>query len=150
MVTSISRRIFSGEDPDFHTIGRAVAAATRPTDSIWVWGNVPQIYHTADRRQGVRFSFCNYLTGLSPATPSEENRTVDPIRDAVPGSLEMALADLRLHRPMLVLDTAEQDIKHYGRFTLDRFAALRTHLATHYRRKKSVAGVVFYERTEAQ
>ena len=70
-------------DPDYDTVGRAAAAETGPRESIWVWGNVPQIYYAAERMPGVRFTFCNYLTGLSPGTRSEYDPSVDPRKNAV-------------------------------------------------------------------
>jgi hypothetical protein len=145
---SLAARLFSSDDPDWRTIGRVAAAATGPTERIWVWGNVPQIYHAADRRQGVRFSFCNYLTGLSPATPSEEDSTVDPTSHAVSGSMAMAIADLDRNRPALLLDTAPHDVKHYGRFPLRRFPALGAYVDAHYRAGPTIGGVVFYRRID--
>ena len=144
----VALRLFHAGDPDWRAIGRAAAAATRPEDTIWVWGNVPQIYYAADRREGVRFSFCNYLTGLSPATPAEYDRSVDPRRFAVPEAMAFAVADLERSRPALVLDTAEADLKFYGRFPLASFAPLAARLGAHYRRAETVAGVVFYRRID--
>src|SRR5262249_5517672 len=49
---ALAARLFSGDDPDWRLIGQTAAAETAPADRIWVWGNVPQIYYAADRRQG--------------------------------------------------------------------------------------------------
>jgi hypothetical protein len=144
----LAGRLFSGDDPDWRLIGQAAAAATAPTDRIWVWGNVPQIYYAADRRQGARFSFCNYLTGLSPATPSEEDPRVDPTPHAVRGAEAMAVEDLARNRPALLLDTAPHDVKHYGRFPVHRWPALGAYVDAHYRAGLTVAGVVFYRRID--
>jgi hypothetical protein len=144
----LDRALFHGDDPDYDAIGRAVAATTAADDTIWVWGNVPQIYHAADRRPGVRFPFCNYLTGVSPATPSEYDPRVDPRADRVPGALDMALADLAARRPAVVVDTAEQGLKHYRRFPLVAFPPLSDFVARHYRRGETVAGAVLYHRID--
>lgn len=133
-------------DPDYWTVGRAVAARTGPDDAIWVWGNVPQIYYAAGREPGVRFTFCNYLTGLSPGTPSEYDPRVDPRADAVAGAWDMVVADLDTHRPALVLDTAAASMKSYGKFPVSSFPVLARYLETHYRIEGSVNGVVFYRR----
>ena len=48
-----------------------IAALTGPDDSVFVWGNSPQLYVLARRPLGSRFTFCNYMTGESPGTPTE-------------------------------------------------------------------------------
>lgn len=148
VLPELTSRVVYG-DPDFWTVGRAVAAQTRPDDGIWVWGNVPQIYYTAEREPGVRFTFCNYLTGLSPGTPSEYDPKVDPRADAVPRAWDMVVADLDAHRPTLVLDTAAAGMKSYGKFPVASFPVLARYLQTHYRIEGSVNGVVFYRRVDS-
>lgn len=145
VLPELTGRVVYG-DPDFWTVGRAVAARTRPDERIWVWGNVPQIYYAAEREPGVRFTFCNYLTGLSPGTPSEYDPRVDPRADAVSGAWDMVVADLDARRPALVLDTAAAGMKSYGKFPVSSFPVLARYLETHYRIEGSVNGVVFYRR----
>jgi hypothetical protein len=145
---SLSDRIFERGAPDYAGIGAAVRRATGPDESIWVWGNAPQIYSAADRRAGTRFVFCNYLTGLSPATPSETDPTVDPAADAVAGAWAPLIADLDRRRPTLVLDTSEPHLKAYGKFPIRRYPALATYMKTHYRRDGDAAGVPLYRRKD--
>jgi hypothetical protein len=135
-------------DPDYWTVGRAVKAETRPDDSIWVWGNVPQIYYAAERMPGVRFTFCNYLTGLSPGTRSEYDPTVDPRQNAVTSAWNLVIEDLDERKPALVLDTAAADMKFYGKFPVESFPPLAAYLKAHYRAETSVNGVVFYRRVD--
>jgi hypothetical protein len=136
-------------DPDYWTVGRAAEARTKPTDSIWVWGNVPQIYYAAERMPGVRFTFCNYLTGLSPGTRSEYDPTVDPRKNAVNSAWDLVVQDLEERKPALVLDTAAADMKFYGKFPVESFPRLATYLKEHYHPETSVNGVVFYRRTDS-
>jgi hypothetical protein len=136
-------------DPDYGTVGRAAAAETSPSESIWVWGNVPQIYYAAERMPGVRFTFCNYLTGLSPGTRSEYDPSVDPRKNAVTSAWDLVIADLDQRRPTLVLDTAAADMKFYGKFPVASFPPLQSYLSAHYRVEKQVSGVVFYRRIDA-
>ena len=136
-------------DPDYWTVGRAAAMRTTPSESIWVWGNVPQIYYTAERMPGVRFTFCNYLTGLSPGTRSEYDPTVDPRRNAVPEAWSDLLSDLDSRRPALVIDTAAAGMKSYGKFPIRSFPALEGYLRAHYRPDGVVNGVVFYRRMDS-
>ena len=136
-------------DPDYSTVGHAARGETRPSDTIWVWGNVPQIYYSAQREPGVRFTFCNYLTGLSPGTRSETDPTVDPRRNAVAGAWQLVLEDLDARRPTLVLDTAAAGMKSYGKFPVQSFPPLDNYLKAHYRAEGAVSGVVFYRRVDS-
>lgn len=144
----LTRPLFNGRDPDYLRIGRAVEARTGPSDTIWVWGNVPQLYYAASRSPGVRFTFCNYLTGLSPGTPSEYDDARDPAAHALPWAWPMVLQDLDRNRPALVLDTAAAGLKSYGKFPIARFPQLSSYLAAHYAPEGSVAGVVLYRRRD--
>jgi hypothetical protein len=136
-------------DPDYWKVGRAAAMVTAPSDRIWVWGNVPQIYYTAERVPGVRFTFCNYLTGLSPGTRSEYDPTVDPRRNAVPEAWDQVLSDLDANRPALVIDTAAAGMKSYAKFPIKNFPVLEDYLRAHYRPDGVVDGAVFYRRVDA-
>jgi hypothetical protein len=145
---SVSDRIFARAAPDYTAIASAVRQQTRSDQSIWVWGNAPQIYTAADRRVGTRFTFCNYLTGLSPATPSESDPTVDPTADAVSEAWAPLIADLDRRRPTLVLDTSEPGLKAYAKFPMSRYPVLTAYLQAHYRRDGSAAGVPIYRRSD--
>jgi hypothetical protein len=144
----ISRPLFNARDPDYAGIGRAIEARTSPGDTIWVWGNVPQLYYASSRSPGVRFSFCNYLTGLSPGTPSEYDDAFDPRAHAVPWAWTLALEDLDRKRPTLVLDTAAAGIKSYGKFPISAYPAFARYLDLHYRPEGAVEGVVVYRRRD--
>ncbi len=129
-------------DPDYWAVGRAVAARTRTTDTIWVWGNVPQIYYTAERTPGVRFTFCNYLTGLSPGSRSELDPTFVARQNAVPGAWDMVVRDLDTLRPAVIVDTAAGGMKSYGKFPVASFPVLAAYLHDHYRPDAIVEGAV--------
>jgi hypothetical protein len=133
---------------DYEAIGGAIRRVSRPDDSIWVWGNVPQLYFTSRRRAGVRFTFCNYLTGLSPATPSEYDASVDPGKNAVPEAMRLALQDLDERRPRWIVDTAAAGLKSYAKFPIARYPALAVYLSTHYLRDGEAAGVPLYRRID--
>jgi hypothetical protein len=144
----LTQPVFNAGDPDYLRIGRAIAERTGAADTIWVWGNVPQLYYGSSRRPGVRFSFCNYLTGLSPGTPSEYDEANDPSSQALEWAWPLALRDLAANKPALILDTAAAGYKSYGKFPIGKFPELAGYLAAHYRPEGEVAGVVLYRRTE--
>jgi hypothetical protein len=132
--------------PDYVGIGDAIQRVSAPSDTIWVWGNAPEIYFTSKRKPGVRFTFCNYLTGLSPATPSEYDPAFDPRKSVVPQAMALALGDLERNRPTLVIDTAAVGMKSYGKFPIAHYPELAQYLSKHYRPDGDVDGVPVYRR----
>jgi hypothetical protein len=144
----LTRPLVYAADPDFWAIGRAVAARTKPDDRIWVWGNVPQIYFTAERAPGVRFTFCNYLTGLSPGSRSENDPAYDSRQNAVPGAWDLVVEDLDAHRPEVIVDTSAGGMKSYGKYPVASFPALEAYLAAHYRADGAAEGATLYRRVE--
>ena len=142
----LTRPIVYAADPDFWAIGHAVAVRTKPNDTIWVWGNVPQIYFTAERAPGVRFTFCNYLTGLSPASRSELDPTVDSRQNAVPGAWNLVVQDLDAHPPAVIVDTAAGGMKSYGKYPVASFPVLADYLERNYEVTGSIDGAVLYRR----
>jgi hypothetical protein len=133
---------------DYLAIGQAIQRVSTPRDTIWVWGNAPKIYFTAERRAGVRFTFCNYLTGLSPGTPSEYDPAFDPRNNVVTEAMGLVLTDLDEKRPLIVVDTAAAGMKSYGKFPLENYPPLAGYLGTHYRRDGDAAGVPLYRRID--
>jgi hypothetical protein len=146
----LTAKLVYAADPDYTAIGRAVAARSLPTDTVWVWGNVPQIYATAERAPGVRFTFCNYLTGLSPGSRSELDPTYDSRKNAVPGAWDMVVHDLDANRPAVIVDTAAGKMKSYGKFPVESFPVLASYLRAHYRADGEVDGAVLYRRADRQ
>jgi len=133
---------------DYETLGKAVAARTKPGDTIWIWGNAPRIYYVARRRSGVRFSFCNYLTGLSPGTPSEYDAGMVPSARTNQYAWALVFEDLTTRRPRLILDTASAHLKSYAKFPISNFPSLDKYLSAHYRSIGNVNGAVIYDRIQ--
>ena len=148
IVPSVSQPILNADDPDYRKIGRAIQEITRPDDTVWVWGNVPQLYHTADRLSGARFTFCNYLTGLSPATPSEDDPKVLTKQSEVKKAWDLLAVDFATRPPMLVLDTAAAGYKSYGKYPVEHYPALASALAAKYRIAARIDGIVVWRRVD--
>ncbi len=146
LLPGLTQPIFNAEDPDYRAIGRAIEARTAPDDTIWVWGNVPQLYYSSARKPGVRFTFCNYLTGLSPATPSERLDAVDPRKAEVAWAWPLVLQDLERNRPALVLDTAAAGFKSYAKFPVARYPLLADYLSIHYQLEAPIGAVAVWRR----
>lgn len=148
MLPTQTRPWLNPDDPDVAAIGRAIAEMSTPDETLWVWGNVPQLYYAADRRPGVRYTFCNYLTGLSPATPSEDDASVDSREHEVPGAWSLAMRDLEVHPPAIIVDTAAAGLKSYGKYPIAAYPALALVLQQHYMRVAQVDGVVLWRRID--
>jgi hypothetical protein len=132
-------------EPDYDQVAARIADLTTADERIFVWGNSPQLYVLARRPMGARFSFCNYMTGESPGTPTETGqRNADA--NQLPAAWEMLLADLERRRPALFVDAAAAGWDGYGKYPLARYPRLRAYVDKHYRPVEVSAGVVMYRR----
>jgi hypothetical protein len=132
-------------EPGYQDVAARIADLTTPDERIFVWGNSPQLYILARRPMGARFSFCNYMTGESPGTPTETGqRNADA--NQLPAAWEMLFADLERRRPALFVDAAAASWDGYGKYPLARYPRLRAYVDQHYRPVEVSAGVVMYRR----
>jgi hypothetical protein len=127
--------------PDYERMVDLIEAHARPGDSLVVWGNVPVLYFMAERRLGTRFVFSNYMTGLSPATPSQSDPAVDASPNIVPESWNMFEADIAARRPRLFVETSPGNVAAYGKFPPSNFPRLQALLQRDYRPVGEAAGI---------
>jgi hypothetical protein len=132
-------------EPRYDEVAARIDALTTSDDGVFVWGNSPQLYVLARRPMGTRFSFCNYLTGESPGTPTETGRR-NADANQVPAAWEMLFADLEQRRPALIVDAAAAGWDGYGKYPLSRYPRLRAYVDQNYRPVEVRAGVVLYRR----
>ncbi len=132
-------------EPPYDDVATRIAAITAPDDRIFVWGNSPQLYVLARRPMGTRFSFCNYMTGESPGTPTETGQW-DADANQLPAAWDMMFADLERRRPALFVDAAAAGWDGYDKFPLVRYPRLRAYVDRNYRPVEVRAGVVLYRR----
>jgi hypothetical protein len=141
---SLAAALDEGE-PRYDEVAARIAALTTSDERIFVWGNSPQLYFLARRPMGTRFSFCNYMTGESPGTPTETGqRNADA--NQLPAAWEMLFADLEQRRPALFVDAAAAGWDGYGKYPLARYPRLRAYVDRTYRPVDVRAGVVLYRR----
>lgn len=134
-------------DVPYAPVAARIAALTPPDAPIFVWGNSPQLYVLARRPMGTRFSFCNYMTGESPGTPTEHD-VGRADRNSLPIAWDMLFADLDERRPTLFVDAAAAGWDGYDKFPLTRYPRLEAYLAQHYQRIEQVEGVALYRRRD--
>ncbi len=132
-------------EPPYHEVAARIDAITGPNDRIFVWGNSPQLYVLARRPMGARFSFCNYMTGESPGTPTETGQW-DADANQLPAAWDMLFADLERRRPVLFVDAAAAGWDGYDKYPLARYPRLRAYVDHNYRQVEARAGVVLYRR----
>jgi hypothetical protein len=132
-------------EPPYAQVAARIEALAPPAASVFVWGNSPQLYVLSHRAMGARFSFCNYMTGESPGTPTETGeRNADA--NVLGDSWTMLFADLDRRQPLLFADAAAAGWDGYNKFPVSRYPRLAAYLAQHYQRIEDPAGVVLYRR----
>jgi hypothetical protein len=147
-LTTVARPIAAAIDerePRYEEVAARIDALTAPDERIFVWGNSPQLYVLARRPMGARFSFCNYMTGESPGTPTETGQK-NADANQLPASWDMLFADLDQRRPALFVDAAAAGWDGYDKFPLARYPRLRAYVLAHYRSVEVQDGVVLYRR----
>jgi hypothetical protein len=132
-------------EPPYDEVAARIAALTRPDETMFVWGNSPQLYVLSRRPMGTRFSFCNYMTGESPGTPTETGAR-DAAANALAVSWDMLLDDLARRRPALVVDASAAGWDGYEKYQLARYPRLAAFIARNYRAVESPAGVTLWRR----
>jgi hypothetical protein len=136
---------FDEREPRYDGVAARITALTTADERIFVWGNSPQLYVLARRPMGARFSFCNYMTGESPGTPTETGvRNADA--NQLPAAWDMLFDDLERRRPALFVDAAAAGWDGYDKFPLGRYPRLRAYVDRHYRAVEVHTGVVLYRR----
>jgi hypothetical protein len=140
-----SARALDEPEPPYQEVAARIAGLTTADERIFVWGNSPQLYVLARRPMGARFSFCNYLTGESPGTPTETGWW-NADANQLPAAWDMLFADLERRRPSLFVDAAAAGWNGYDKYPLARYPRLRAYVDQHYRPLEARAGVVLYRR----
>jgi hypothetical protein len=140
----LAARLDEGE-PAYDEVAARIAALTAPDERVFVWGNSPQLYILARRPMGTRFSFCNYMTGESPGTPTETGQW-NADANQLPAAWDMLFDDLDRRRPALLVDAAAAGWDGYDKFPLSRYPRLRAYVDRNYTPVEVRAGVVLYRR----
>lgn len=140
-------RWYGEPDPDYGAVVGWLDA--HGPGALCVWGNSPVLYFEAERPLGCRFVFSNYLTGLSPATATQSDPSVDSSRNILAASWPMLERDLAARQPRFIVDGSPGDVAHYGKYPPARFPVLARSLACGYEARADVAGMRIYERLAA-
>jgi len=118
----------------------AIDARTTATDTIFVWGEVPQLYWSAHRTPASRFLTVGFLTGYSGG---RANSRIGE-QYAVDGAWDDLQADLAAHPPELIIDESPGTP-----FPLSMFPTMQHYILEHYHPVAIIDGAVLYQRGSA-
>jgi hypothetical protein len=135
-------------DEAYRRIGDFVNARSQTFETLFVWGNSPEIYYYARRPMGTRFPFCNYHSGKIWGSPADRaGAPVDPTLVLEP-AWPMLLADIDLRRPALIVDAAAAGLDRWQGHEIARYPSLAAVVAARYHLLTTVAGADIYERLD--
>jgi hypothetical protein len=100
----------------YGAVAGRVRQLTGPDDTVFVWGEFPEIYWAAGREPATRFIHTGFLTGHTGGRSPRSGRSAD----GVPGGWAMLDEDLHDHPPALIVDTSEAGIRDSQYYPLDR------------------------------
>ncbi len=133
-------------DPDYGSVVAWLDEHAPRSEALCIWGNSPVLYFEADRPLGCRFVFANYLTGMSPATPTQTDPTVDASMNIVPQAWDMLETDLATRRPEFIVDASPGNVDFYGKWPPEKFPRMAAILARDYTAVAQVAGMRIFRR----
>ena len=134
-------------DPDYASVADWLDQRDPGGDqALCIWGNSPVLYFEAERPLGCRFVFSNYLTGLSPATATQTDPTVDSSPNIVAEAWPMLERDLGERQPRFIVDGSPGNVGLYGKYPPVKFPRLSRVLACAYEPRADIAGMRIYER----
>lgn len=100
----------------YRTIADAVRKATRADETVFVWGDLPEVYWSSNRKPATRFIHTGFLTGNSGGRPSGAGDSTD----GVPGAWDMLAADFKQRLPDLIVDTSTGRVRQQEYYPLSR------------------------------
>lgn len=132
-----------GEEPEYESVSRYIAARTGHDDRVLVWGNVPEIYWASGVRPATR-----YIATQSLLAENHAARTDVPAADELdPQVWRWFFRDLRRHPPKYVVDTSDTTIRGADRSPMSRYPRLERYIERHYRFDRTIDGLDVYVRT---
>jgi hypothetical protein len=91
----------------FPAVAQRVKTVSNADDTLFIWGQLPELYWAADRQPATRFIHTGFLTGNSGERPNGSGRP----SDGIPGAWTMLARDLSARPPDLVADLTHANIR---------------------------------------
>jgi hypothetical protein len=133
----------------YREVGSYLDARAAAGETLFVWGNSPEVYHFARRDMGTRFPFANHLAGKIWGTDADRAGAAEPERRAVAEAWPMLLDDIERRRPDWIVDAAAGGLDRWEGLGVERFPALAAVVVRDYTLASTVAGVPVYRRRSA-
>jgi hypothetical protein len=127
----------------YRPLADQVRRVTGASDTVFVWGNIPELYWASRRVPGTRFVHTGFLTGNTGGRPNGTSGG----GDALPGAWSMLASDFRHRLPDLIVDTTAGDIRQSLLYPMKR-TWLWTLVRADYRLVGTLDGVRFYKRAD--
>jgi phosphoglycerol transferase MdoB-like AlkP superfamily enzyme len=128
----------------YQEVGRYLDAVAAASDSVFVWGNSPEIYYFSRRVMGTRFPFCNYHTGKIWGTAADREGAPVPPAQVYEPAWQALLEDLERRKPRWIVDAAAGGLDRWTGHDISRYPRLLAVINGAYRRHATVAGVIIY------
>jgi hypothetical protein len=108
--------------------------------SLFVWGQLPELYWASGLDPGTRFIHTGFLTGNSGG----RQQGLSTAADGMPGAWKMLEDDMHEHLPTFVADTTNADVRGSKYYPL-RSTSIWPLIKSKYRWVANVDGVAVYE-----
>jgi hypothetical protein len=108
--------------------------------SLFVWGQLPELYWASGLDPGTRFIHTGFLTGNSGG----RQQGLSTAADGMPGAWKMLEDDMHEHLPTFIADTTNADVRGSKYYPL-RSTSIWPLIKSKYRWVANVDGVAVYE-----
>lgn len=133
---------FTMSQPPYQAVSRFLVSHSGPTDRIFVWGQLPEIYWATGEQPATRFVTTSFLTGASGGRPA--GLTVETAATAP--TWDLFVSDFESHPPRYIVDTAPGHIRSAQYYPMNQYPRLEALVRTEYRYVKTIDRIVIYER----
>ena len=123
----------------YRPLAAQIRRLTSVHDTVFVWGDLPELYWASQRTPATRFVHTGFLTGNSGGRPNGTPR----LGDALPGAWTMLLTDFRRRLPDLIVDTTAGDFRQSDLYPMSD-TWLSPLVRIRYRMVSTLHGVRFY------
>jgi hypothetical protein len=123
----------------FPAVAQRVKALTDADETLFIWGQLPELYWAANREPATRFIHNGFLTGNSGERPNGSGRP----SDGIPGAWTMLARDLSARPPDLVADVTHAKIRGSQYYPLSTTPLWKT-IARDYHLVGTINGVRLY------
>jgi hypothetical protein len=127
----------------YRPLAAQVRRVTGARDTVFVWGDLPELYWASKRLPGTRFVHTGFVTGNTGGRPNGTSGAAD----AMPGAWAMLASDFHHHLPDLIVDTTAGDIRQSLLYPMQG-TWLWTLVRDEYRLVATLDGVRFYKRAD--